>query len=138
MTLEEELRVTLEEEPGMVSEDELCNTVTPPMISSSAEASFAVIFIHSPFWQRRKSLPTASATQPSSLSSQTFSPLPSARVITSPFSPFVTELEEPSSPQATRPKVSAKATLVKKFFFIFHFLAKISASFKNSLCYYAE
>ena len=52
-------------------------------------------------------------------------------------------LEELSSPQATRPKASAKATLVKKFFFIFsffifHFLAKISERFKNSLYFYAE
>ena len=52
----------------------------------------------------------------------------------SPDEPFAEVL----SSQATRPKTSAKATLVKKFFFIFHFLAKISESFKNCRCYYAE
>ena len=52
----------------------------------------------------------------------------------SPDEPFAEVL----SSQATRPKTSANATLVKKFFFIFHFLAKISENFKNSRCYYAE
>ena len=89
-------------------EDELKNRVAPPIISSSAEASFAEIFVHSPSKQRRKSLPTASATQPSNFSSQTFSPLPSANAITS-LVPFSTELEPLSSPQAIKKRDDTKA-----------------------------
>ncbi len=45
----------------------------------------------------------------------------------SPDEPFAEVL----SSQATRPKASANATLVKKFFFIFHFLAKISGTLRE-------
>lgn len=42
------------------------------------------------------------------------------------------------SSQATRPKASAKATLVKKFFFISISLQKFQVPFENSLYFYAD
>ncbi len=51
----------------------------------------------------------------------------SSAAFPSPDEPFAEVL----SSQAARPKASTKATLVNKFFFIFHFLAKISGTLRE-------